>query len=87
MMASSREMDEERQPKLYDAELSGITGFLIDLDGTMYRPGGLIDGAEDFYSWLVQTGKQFVFLSNTGAKGSQGVQKKFLSEKYRVRKT
>ena len=34
--------------------------------------------------WMVRTGKPFVFLSNTGAKGSPGVQKKFMSEKYKL---
>ena len=33
-------------PPNYDADTSGITAFLIDLDGTMYRPGGLISGTE-----------------------------------------
>ena len=30
--------------ELWDAEVSDIDGFLIDLDGTMYQPGGLIPG-------------------------------------------
>lgn len=68
----------------YDPATSGVTGFLIDLDGTMYSPGGLISGAKEFYEWLIETKTPFVFLSNTGAKGSQGVQKKFLSCNYRI---
>ena len=30
--------------------------FLIDLDGTMYQPGGLLPGAREFYRWLVDSG-------------------------------
>ena len=33
----------------YDPSTSGVDGFLIDLDGTMYQPGGLLHGASDFY--------------------------------------
>jgi ribonucleotide monophosphatase NagD (HAD superfamily) len=68
----------------YDPETSGITGFLIDLDGTMYLESGLIPGAVRFFEWMKDTGKQFVFLSNTGAKGSDGVVQKFASEKYKL---
>ena len=48
-----------------------MDGFLIDLDGTMYDPSGLLPGAREFYAWLLATGKQFVFLSNTGAKSAR----------------
>eukprot|EP00965_Chrysotila_dentata_P120517 3985495-Pleurochrysis_carterae.AAC.2 len=34
-------------------DLSGISGFIIDLDGTMYNPSGPIDGADAFYSYLI----------------------------------
>ena len=54
----------------------GITAFLIDLDGTIYEPRGLISGADDFYAYLCRKGIPHVFVSNTGAKGAAGVQKK-----------
>jgi hypothetical protein len=63
-------------PKPYDPSTSGVTGFLIDLDGTIYKPGGLIAGARKFVSYLVEAKIPFAFVSNTGAKGSIGVQKK-----------
>ena len=34
--------------------------FLIDLDGTMYQPGGLLPGAREFYRWLVDSGTPYV---------------------------
>ena len=50
----------------------------------MYTPDGLLPGAASFHSWLVATGKPFVFLSNTGAKNSRAVQKKFMRPPYRL---
>eukprot|EP00966_Prymnesium_polylepis_P121496 2807845-Prymnesium_polylepis.1 len=32
--------------------MAQVTGFLIDLDGTMYDPAGLLPGAREFYAWL-----------------------------------
>jgi hypothetical protein len=56
------------EPRRYEPDGSPIDGFLIDLDGTIYRPGMLIPGAQDFYAWLRATDTPFVLLSNTGAK-------------------
>ena len=64
-------------PARYDADASEVEAFLIDLDGTIYSPRSLLPGAQAFYDMLRATGKPFVFLSNTGAKGSAGVQTKF----------
>eukprot|EP00966_Prymnesium_polylepis_P065994 1531161-Prymnesium_polylepis.1 len=68
----------------YDARTSGITGFLIDLDGTTYEPGGLIPGARRFYKWLRANNIPFVFLSNTGAKSSADVQAKLRTPPYQL---
>ena len=73
------------EPCRYDSSDSQVTGFLIDLDGTMYRPGNLIPGAAEFYSWLRSSRTPFVFLSNTGAKGSEGVMRKLSSPTYRLK--
>lgn len=62
--------------------LSNITAFFVDLDGTMYKPGGLIPGARPFVQWLEKTNKSFVFLSNSGAKGVEGVRAKFMTPPY-----
>lgn len=64
--------------------LKNISAFLIDLDGTMYKPGGLIPGAQQFVQWLEKTSKPFVFLSNSGAKGVKGVQAKFMTPPYKL---
>ena len=66
----------------YCPDRSPIRGFLIDLDGTMYEPAGLLPGAAAFYAWLVASRTPHIFLSNTGAKNSSGVQRKFRSPSF-----
>ena len=68
----------------YSPHASGITAFLIDLDGTLYEPGGLLPGAREFYAWLKRAGIPYVLLSNTGAKNSLAVQQKLASEMYEI---
>jgi hypothetical protein len=54
--------------------LDRVSAVLIDLDGTMYNPLGAIQGADEFYAYLVRRKIPYVFLSNTGAKDNQGTQ-------------
>jgi len=70
-------------PPLYDPsgeDERKVSGFLIDLDGTTYEPGGLVPGAKCFFDWMVQSNQQFVLLSNTGAKTGSGTQAKLSDE-------
>lgn len=57
--------------------LGDIEAYLIDLDGTIYSPSGPIDGAAEFYASVLRH-RPHVFLSNTGAKGADGVRQKLL---------
>lgn len=43
------------------------TGFLIDMDGVIYRENHLIPGARDFVEALVLSGAPFIFLTNNSA--------------------
>lgn len=43
------------------------TGYLIDMDGVIYRENNLIPGAADFVKALVATGTPFLFLTNNSA--------------------
>ena len=43
------------------------TGFLIDMDGVIYRENQLIPGALDFVQALLATGTPFLFLTNNSA--------------------
>ncbi|MCC6234000.1 MAG: HAD-IIA family hydrolase [Verrucomicrobiales bacterium] len=42
-------------------------GYLIDMDGVIYRENQLIPGAADFVTALVSTGTPFLFLTNNSA--------------------
>ena len=79
---SSRRLSCFHLPKRYDPHSSEITGFLIDLDGTVYRPDALIPGTRHFHEYMIHTGKQFVYLSNTGAKSSEAVRRKLRTARY-----
>jgi NagD protein len=43
------------------------TGYLIDMDGVIYRENQLIPGARDFVEALILSGSPFVFLTNNSA--------------------
>jgi len=43
------------------------TGYLIDMDGVIYRENHLIPGAADFVQALLATGTPFLFLTNNSA--------------------
>lgn len=43
------------------------SGYLIDMDGVIYRENHLIKGAEEFVSALLATGTPFLFLTNNSA--------------------
>jgi NagD protein len=43
------------------------TGYLIDMDGVIYRENRLINGAADFVHALLATGTPFLFLTNNSA--------------------
>src|SRR5579883_2815535 len=43
------------------------TGYLIDMDGVIYRENRLIPGATDFVRALQSTGTPFLFLTNNSA--------------------
>ena len=43
------------------------TGYLIDMDGVIYRENHLIAGAEEFVRALTATGTPFIFLTNNSA--------------------
>ena len=50
---------DEAELTTFDAATSDVTGFLVDLDGTVYRPGSLLPGSRAFLAWLRRTGKQY----------------------------
>jgi 4-nitrophenyl phosphatase len=51
--------------------LSGIRGFLLDMDGTFYVGERLVEGALEFIDRLRQQGREFLFLTNNSSKDAQ----------------
>ncbi len=47
--------------------LEGVEGFLIDMDGTVYKGMEPIPGAKDFISYLKEKNKPFVMLTNNSS--------------------
>lgn len=43
-------------------------GFICDMDGVIYHGNDLLPGAKEFVDWLHQTGKLFLFLTNSSAR-------------------
>lgn len=68
----------------YEPVVSGATAFLIDLDGTMYNPDGLLPSANLFHRWLRLARIPHVFLSNTGGKTSHDVRQKLATGPFRL---
>eukprot|EP00005_Dracoamoeba_jomungandri_P000715 CAMPEP_0174257686 /NCGR_PEP_ID=MMETSP0439-20130205/6800_1 /TAXON_ID=0 /ORGANISM="Stereomyxa ramosa, Strain Chinc5" /LENGTH=381 /DNA_ID=CAMNT_0015340883 /DNA_START=12 /DNA_END=1157 /DNA_ORIENTATION=+ len=66
--------------------IGNLDGYLIDLDGTLYEPQGLIEGAQEFFDYLKDNGVPYVFLSNSGAKGAEGVRAKFMTPPFNISK-
>ncbi|HEY2903046.1 MAG TPA: HAD-IIA family hydrolase [Polyangia bacterium] len=53
--------------------IRAVTGFLIDMDGVMYRGSKAIRGAADFISQLQQVNHPFLFLTNNSQRSRRDV--------------
>ncbi len=51
-------------------------GFICDMDGVIYHGNNLIDGVIPFVNWLLETEKNFVFLTNSSERTPQELSKK-----------
>ncbi|MDR1061482.1 MAG: hypothetical protein LBL83_09825, partial [Clostridiales bacterium] len=40
-------------------------GYICDMDGVIYHGDRLLDGVQDFVSWLIGNGKSYLFLTNS----------------------
>ena len=44
------------------------TGFICDMDGVIYHGSKVLPGVTDFVNWMIESGKKFVFLTNSPEK-------------------
>jgi NagD protein len=51
-------------------------GFICDMDGVVYHGNRLLDGAEQFVSWLKENDKKFLFLTNSSERSPRELQQK-----------
>ncbi len=58
--------------------LKEIEVWLLDMDGTIYLDDQLIDGAQDFISFLIEKEKRFLFLTNNSSKSAAAYVQKLL---------
>ncbi len=56
--------------------LQGLTTYLIDLDGVIYRGEELVAGAKEFVEWLNANKKKYLFLTNNSFASEQQVVQK-----------
>ncbi|MHB8961630.1 MAG: HAD-IIA family hydrolase [Saccharofermentanales bacterium] len=52
-------------------ELKSKKAFICDMDGVIYHGNRLLPGVEAFVEWLVKSGKEFIFLTNSSERSPQ----------------
>ncbi|MBQ8373299.1 MAG: hypothetical protein IJX35_03195, partial [Candidatus Methanomethylophilaceae archaeon] len=60
------------------------TGFMIDMDGTVYKGGNLIPGAVEFIDSLKDRGIPFVFLTNNSSRARDHYYRKLVGMGFHV---
>ena len=53
-------------------------GFICDMDGVIYHGNKLLDGVKEFYEWLINEGKEFIFLTNSSERSPRELRQKLL---------
>ncbi len=59
-------------------DLREKTAFICDMDGVIYHGSRLLDGVVRFVAWLQQSGKRFVFLTNSSERSPRELRQKLL---------
>jgi NagD protein len=65
-LSSKKEIDYIRKKK----------GFICDMDGVVYHGNKLITGVKEFYSWLIENNKDFLFLTNSSERSPKELKQK-----------
>ncbi len=53
-------------------------GFICDMDGVIYLGNQLLPGVKEFVTWLNESGKQFLFLTNSSERSPKELRQKLL---------
>jgi NagD protein len=56
--------------------IKGKEGFIIDMDGVIYHGNKLLPGVTDFLAWLEESGKKYLFLTNSSERTPKELQEK-----------
>lgn len=55
---------------------AAIRGILCDMDGVIYHGNKILPGTQEFIAWLRQTGKPFLFLTNSSERSPRELSEK-----------
>jgi NagD protein len=51
-------------------------GFIIDMDGVIYHGNRLLPGITEFVTWMENSGKKYLFLTNSSERTPKELQEK-----------
>lgn len=51
-------------------------GFICDMDGVLYHGNRLLPGAQEFIAWLKESGKRYLFLTNSSERSPRELRQK-----------
>lgn len=51
-------------------------GYICDMDGVLYHGNNLLSGVKEFYSWLLENKKNFLFLTNSSERSPKELKQK-----------
>ncbi len=57
-------------------KIKSKSGFIIDMDGVVYHGNKLLPGVCDFLTWLEESGKKYLFLTNSPERTPEELQEK-----------
>lgn len=57
-------------------KLKSKKGYICDMDGVLYHGNKLLDGVKEFYNWLLENDKKFLFLTNSSERSPKELKQK-----------
>jgi len=57
-------------------EIRKKKAFICDMDGVIYHGNRLLDGVKEFFTWLTEQNKKFLFLTNSSERSPMELQQK-----------